>query len=383
MSESSPPSTLDAPLLQPRLSHVLTHLQPNLAECVLGTDPSSLRLVHLGLREASPLLIRGHPAMGTQGLAISLLVQLLAMNSPSLLRVVMLDCSGQLASLVRFLPHTCAAATTELDVMQAIPQVNRIAEGARQTGVGSPLVLVVVNEFLGLRSDANAWNAFRALAEHGHERGIVLIALSHAGDNDITSLCRQRIVFASEQPGTAFACGSFEELAATQAPPARQHGQFLFEEAERQGSRQLVLPLIDILALHVDERNEIHFLRRSPSPIGCSGLEALLHTGGEHRAAEFQELLASHVCACLRCRHGLLPLADPLQGAPPLNCRRCSGLLPTYYEATHPDHPRITMPPAELVQVANHLGQCQACCEVWGALVQLSFLEGEGQPTVK
>ena len=107
MSESQTTPTL----LQPRLSHVLTHLQPNLAECVLGAEPATLRLVHLSLWEASPLLIQGGSAMGTVELAISLLVQVCVMNDPSHLQVVVLDRSGQLASLVQFLPQTCATAT--------------------------------------------------------------------------------------------------------------------------------------------------------------------------------------------------------------------------------------------------------------------------------
>lgn len=381
MSESGTPSPIVSPLLQPRLSHVLTHLQPNLAECVLGIDPSSLRLIHLALHEASPLLVLGDPAMGTVNLATSLLVQLYAMNDPSHLQVVVLDRPGPLASLVQFLPQTCAAATTDLDMLQALQQANRLADGADQAG--PQLAVVVVNEFLDLHSDPNAWSAFRTLAAHGHERGIALIALSQAGDNDIALLCRQRIAFASEQPGATSSGGFLQEQTLRAVLAAQQRGQFLVEGVERQGSKQLVLPLIDILALHVEERNGVRFLQRSPAPIACAGLEALFSVGGRREPAEFLERLAAHVRTCSRCRHGFLPLAEPIEGIASLSCSACSSLLPTYYEATHPNHPQVSMPPAELFQVANHLGQCPACCEVWGSLVQISFLEEEGLPSVE
>ena len=380
MSESQ--STLS--LLQPRLSHVLTHLPPNLAECGRGPDPASLRLVHLTLREASPLHIQGDPAMGTVDLAVSLLVQVYAMNDPSHLQVVVLDRSGQLSSLVQFLPQTCAAASAASDMRQELDQVKGRAESARRAVAGPPLVLVVVNEYLDLRPDASAWSAFRALAEHGHEWGITLIAVSQAGDNEITSLCRQRIIFASKQTGPHTGRALFGEQASNPALAAHQRGQFHVDGADRQGAMPLVLPLIDILALRIDGQHGLRFLQKSPAPIACAASEALLPVGGGREPAAFLELFAAHVRACPRCRHGLLPLAaDPLPGIASLACSTCRGLLPAYYEATHPDHPLVTMQPVELAQVAMHLGQCPACCEIWGALVQLSVLEEEGDAPEK
>jgi hypothetical protein len=364
-------------LLQPRLSHVLGHLQSNLAECVLGTDPASLRLVHLGLLDASPLLIQGDPAMGTVDLTVSLLVQVCTMNDPSHLRVVVLDRSGQLASLVQCLPQTCAVARTASEMRQALDRVKRRAGGAHRKGAGSPLLLLVVNEFLDLRPDADAWNAFRALAEHGHEWGIALIAVSQAIDNEIASYCRQRIVFAPAQTDTVGAL--FGEQAIHPKAPAHQRGQFLAAGADGQGAALLVLPLIDIRALCPDEQEEVRFLQISPAPIACAGLDALLSGGGALEPARFLAPLAAHIRVCPRCRHGLLFPAGLLPEIASLSCSGCSDILPAYYEATHPDHPQVTMQPVELTQVTMHLGQCSACCEIWGALVQLSLVEEEGE----
>ena len=364
-------------LLQPRLSHVLAHLQPNLAECILGTDPASLRLVHLALRDASPLLIQGDPAMGTVDLAVSLLVQICIMNDRSYLQVVVFDRSGQLASLVQCLPQTCAVARTASEMRQALDRVKRRAEGTGQKGAGSPLLLLVVNEFLDLRPDADAWNAFRALAEHGHERGIALIAVSQSIDNEIVPYCRQRIVFATRQPGTGSTL--FGEQAIQSIDSAHQRGQFLAAGADGQGATLLVLPLIDIRALRPDEPEGVRFLQISPAPIVCAGLDALLSGGGALEPARFLAPLAAHIRVCPRCRHGLLLPAGLLPEIASLSCSACSDLLPAYYEATHPDHPQVSMQPVELAQVAMHLGQCSACCEIWGALVQLSLVEEEGE----
>jgi hypothetical protein len=382
MTEQSASATAVS-LLQPPLSGVLAHLQPNTQDCVYGVDLVTTGLVHVQLGQATPLLILGDPAMGTVDLASSLLVQLYAMNDPSHLQVVLLDRTGQLASLVQFLPQTREVATTESDIRHVLDQVKLRAGSARQAGTGSPLVLVVVNEFRDLRSDASAWSAFRTLAEHGHEWGVALIALSQSGDHEITPLCRQRIVFAPEQTSPASGREFIGEQAFQPVHAARQRGQFLIEGADRQGTKQLVLPLIDILALHLDGQHGVRFLQKSPLPIACAGSEVLLHIGREREPVECLKLLAAHVRVCLRCRHGLLPLATPLPGMTSLSCGACCSLLPAYYEATHPEHPQVTMQPAELAQVAWHLGQCQACCEIWGALVQFSVLEEEGEPRGK
>lgn len=378
MSENQPAVSL----LQPPLSHVMNHLQPNLAECILGTDTANLRLVHLSMRSASPLLIQGDPALGTVDLVISLLVQLYVLNDPSHLRVFLLDPSRQLASLVQFLPQTCAVAIAERDLPGALSQAGHAAGEARPTGATSPLVLVVVNQFLGLRSDANAWGAFRALVEHGREQGIGVIALSSAGDSAITAHSRLRIAFASEHTGAAVGSEFFEEQAMLRLQAAHQRGQFLVEGGDVQGVRQLVLPLIDCLALHADDQKGVTFLHCSlaPTPIACTLLEGLARAGGQREPVKLFEALAAHVRACSRCRHGLLKHSDPFPAIAPLSCSACNNLLPTYYEATHPDHPQVSMPAADLVRVAHHLGQCPACCEIWGTLVQLSMLEEEENP---
>lgn len=362
-------------LLQPRLSHVLTHLQPNLAECILGTDPANLRLVHLSLRAASPLLIAGDPAFGTVDLALSLLVQLSAMNDHSHLRTVLLDPSGKLAQV---LPQGRAPVPALEDMLSALSEADNGTEGARGPGADSPLVLVLVSELPALRSDPDAWEVFCSLIERGPGRGFAIIVLTPVAYTEIASLCRFWIAFASEWPDPTWPGGIFEEQAFRRLQSARQRGQFLVASAVAGWrSRQLVLPLIDLPARHAGDLKGNDALQTFPAPIACASLEVLLRNEPGNQPVQIFEALAAHVQTCSRCRHGFLKCSEPYPGIASLSCHTCCDLLPVYYEATHPDYALTSMPAAALVQVAWHLGQCLACGEVWASLLQLSLLEEE------
>jgi len=91
------------------------------------------------------------------------------------------------------------------------------------------------------------------------------------------------------------------------------------------------------------------------------------------------QFIATHIRACLSCASGLTRLAQSLLSLDSMTCELCRARFPSYYEATHPNHPQVSMPDMAIAEVALHLGRCAACHQQYEALVELSEMEEMGQ----
>jgi hypothetical protein len=91
------------------------------------------------------------------------------------------------------------------------------------------------------------------------------------------------------------------------------------------------------------------------------------------------QLITSHILSCSSCALGLHQLAQELLALDTLTCEQCRPRLPSYYEATHPDHPQVTLPDATIAEVALHMGHCRDCSQLYAALVQVSEIEERGE----
>ncbi len=107
--------------------------------------------------------------------------------------------------------------------------------------------------------------------------------------------------------------------------------------------------------------------------MGCEKLNQLLDTGAQEKI--FSDEIASHIRTCPQCRHGIARLSQAVIGHDSNSCEFYRSRFPTYYEATHPDHPLVSMPTGELVDMAEHLGTCAACHEEFEMFVLLSHWE--------
>ena len=88
--------------------------------------------------------------------------------------------------------------------------------------------------------------------------------------------------------------------------------------------------------------------------------------------------IATHIRACSACARGLTQLAPSLLSHDRLSCEDCRARFPGYYEATHPDHPQVTLPDVAIAEVAIHLGHCHACHDQYEALRELAQIEELG-----
>lgn len=367
--------------VQPRLSRVLTRLQPNQLECIYGTDAQRVSQVHALIGRVAPLLILGDDAMGRTELARSLLLQLAAMNGQAHLRLAVLECTPMLAPLVQGLPHTHAVAADLQTLLPVLidmePQGGPPLRG-RLSGVGKPPWVVFVCELRDHLLDANTSLSLRSLLERGLEWGIHVIALSQCGVPELNASFKNRIAFASREASCYQ--GLFQEgsqLGLLQDD--RQPGQFLLATVGDQAAGSLLMqPLRDIEAVRATVGSGIQLIRREVTPVACSVLLRLLEEAAEIGADGQVGLVAGHVRRCPRCRHGVAPIPPLLQGSSEYDCTGCRERFPTYYEATHPDYPLVLMPDPDLLAVALHLGSCPACSEQWDALVLLSAEEEEG-----
>ena len=362
--------------LQPRLSQALTHLQPGPLECIFGTDPARLSLVHELLGPVAPLLILGDDAMGRTDLACSLLVQLLSMHGPNHLRLAILEHSPVIAPLAQRLPHLEISTWDIQTLMEALLRV-AARVGASRPGSPTPAWVVVVNELYDFVQDTHSSKALslRALIEHATEWGISLIALSRRGVPEINALFKSRIAFSLRELDWYSPLFEHPELL-ERLRTEQQQGQFLFA---RTGIESLLaLPLLDVGGLIWQEEDGLSLLHREVGPVRCAALTRLLPLGGS-AVTSLVGIAAVHIRHCVRCRHGLVAIPRALRKVNALDCEGCRQRFPTYYEATHPDHRLVEMPDRELLEVALHLGSCPVCSEQWSALVQISVDEEEGR----
>src|SRR5215472_9091204 len=86
-------------------------------------------------------------------------------------------------------------------------------------------------------------------------------------------------------------------------------------------------------------------------------------------------LIPAHIHTCQSCARGLTLLTHALLSDDTLTCEQCRARFPAYYEATHPDHPLVSLSEVEMAEVAIHLGNCPACREQYKELERLSQLE--------
>jgi len=91
------------------------------------------------------------------------------------------------------------------------------------------------------------------------------------------------------------------------------------------------------------------------------------------------QLITSHIQSCPTCSRGLSRLPYDLLSLDQVTCEQCRSRLPSYYEATHPDHPQVTLPDTTIAEVALHLGHCLECSSLFSALVQVSEMEERGE----
>ena len=90
------------------------------------------------------------------------------------------------------------------------------------------------------------------------------------------------------------------------------------------------------------------------------------------------QLIATHIRSCQSCARGLAHLTPMLDSLDALSCTECRALFPGYYEATHPDHPQVTLPDVVIAEVTLHLGRCLDCHRQYDALMALSEMEELG-----
>lgn len=368
----------DVTPVQPRLSRVLSRLQPNQLECIYGTDPRHLSQVHALVGQAAPLLILGDDAMGRTELARSLLLQLAALNDQAHLRLAVLERDPLLAPLLQGLPHSCVVAADLQTLLTALidmePRAGVLAR-ARMAGVVTPPWVVFVCDLCDHLQDAQTERSLCSLIEQGHEWGIHVIALSQCGVPELHARFKSRITFAWGEKGCKQELLSVEPLRHA-LQRERQSGQFLLTTGGDQASASLLMqPLRDIEAVLVTAGSGLQLMRREVKPNPCSVLSRLLE------GVEVEDQVgkgAGHVSRCPRCRHGVISPPRPLPGVAPVDCMVCLERLPSYYEATHPMYPLVPMSDADLFAVALHLGGCPSCSEQWDALVLLSVAEEEG-----
>jgi len=196
MSKRTQPGTADS-LVQPRLSRVLTHLQPNQLEYIYGTDAQRVSQVHGLLGQSAPLLILGDDAMGRIELARSLIVQLVTMNDPAHLRLALLERTPTLSPLLRGIPHTSVVAAELHALLPVLIETGAQVVHAswRSPGAGKPPWVVVVHELRDHLLDANTVLSLRSLIEYGLDWGFHVIALSQRGDPELNLLFQSRVAF--------------------------------------------------------------------------------------------------------------------------------------------------------------------------------------------
>jgi hypothetical protein len=89
--------------------------------------------------------------------------------------------------------------------------------------------------------------------------------------------------------------------------------------------------------------------------------------------------IAAHIRACPHCCKGLVRLPEHFRFDNDLTHDQCLASLPTYYEATRPEYPLVSMPDADLVAVTLHLATCAQCREIYDSLCVISELEEQGE----
>jgi hypothetical protein len=112
--------------------------------------------------------------------------------------------------------------------------------------------------------------------------------------------------------------------------------------------------------------------------MGCDELRQLLLYTDWRENDSLSNCVVTHMRTCPHCHHGQVRFIETLIGDDPfdpLSCDQCRSCFPDYYEATRPEYPLVTMPNAELAQVAFHLSHCASCHEEYEELVLLSGLE--------
>ena len=111
----------------------------------------------------------------------------------------------------------------------------------------------------------------------------------------------------------------------------------------------------------------------------CDELHQLMiaYSRKQDKAIAFQ-LIATHARSCSLCARGLSHLAQALLSFDTLTCEECRTRLPNYYEATHPDHPQVSLPDTIIAAVAVHLGACPACHKLYTELFERAEMEEMG-----
>lgn len=112
----------------------------------------------------------------------------------------------------------------------------------------------------------------------------------------------------------------------------------------------------------------------------CDELNRLLQVYRQNKDRDIAfQLITSHILSCRSCARGLHQLTQELFALDILTCEQCRSRLPSYYEATHPDHPQIALPDTTIAEVALHMGHCHECSELFAALVEVSEMEERGE----
>lgn len=110
--------------------------------------------------------------------------------------------------------------------------------------------------------------------------------------------------------------------------------------------------------------------------MGCEKLNQLLDTGRQEKI--FSDEIASHIRTCPQCSYGIACLSQRLTQRDSSSCEFYRSRFPTYYEVTQTDRPLVSMANDELVEMAEHLGNCTACREEFEMFVLLSRWEAQG-----
>jgi predicted anti-sigma-YlaC factor YlaD len=108
----------------------------------------------------------------------------------------------------------------------------------------------------------------------------------------------------------------------------------------------------------------------------CAALTRFFERTENELSSAEAALVVEHVRSCSQCRNGLIVMPPP--GESSMGCEHCQGNLGAYYDATHPERGLGEMDGRAVLMIAGHLAQCEACRDVFNALLQLSAQEEQG-----
>lgn len=253
--QAETPATIDASAVtQPQLTQIITQLQANALEVAFGVEASTGKLVKTTLPQAVHIKLIGASGFGKSTLAASILAQIVAMNSPDVVRIALLDLENLTSKPFQQLPHVLEIGRKRMVATDAeqvavllgmlVKELNRRADN----GLTGPTTLVYVEEFLSLQYELDDKLKERMLADfsvlsvRGRKYGICLLGATQTdyATDDLRTAQKQfrtRLACAVD-PSAGRAAGFVNNAALKKLFADGRPGDFLIE---RPGQSTLIL----------------------------------------------------------------------------------------------------------------------------------------------